>query len=169
MVLLVAPAGYGKTIALARALEGLEGEESCSAWVTLDDGDDLQRLVAYLIDALEPFDPPWRMAPEVLVERAAGSALPEVASILLAAIEAIGLTHGVIALDDVHAVADHRVFELTQLMLDGLPERWTRRRKRSLKTSRPSARGPRRRALGALVLNRRCSRRRRLACRSQRR
>jgi LuxR family maltose regulon positive regulatory protein len=62
-VLLCAPAGCGKTALLARALEQLPAGQA-SAWVTLDPGDDLHRLLQCLWQALEPFDLPWRTSPE---------------------------------------------------------------------------------------------------------
>src|SRR5688572_1633319 len=68
LVLLVAPAGYGKTAALSRQLQRLP--PGCAiAWLTADEDDDLQRFLAHLIEALEPLDPPWRLAPEALFER----------------------------------------------------------------------------------------------------
>src|SRR5690349_10208146 len=78
-VLLCAPAGYGKTALLTRALQQLP-EQYAVAWISLDPGDDLQRLLECLMAALEPFDPPWRTAPEGLIAaaEAAGAAEPPV-------------------------------------------------------------------------------------------
>src|SRR5690349_19358779 len=60
LVLLVAPAGYGKTAALSRQLQRLPA--GCAmVWLTADEEDDLQRLLSHLIEALEPLDPPWRL------------------------------------------------------------------------------------------------------------
>ena len=42
------------------------------AWVEADESDDAQRLLACLVAALEPFDVPWRMAPEALIAAAQG-------------------------------------------------------------------------------------------------
>ena len=124
LVLLVAPAGYGKTAALSRQLQQLP--PGCAvAWLTTDEEDDLQRLLSHLIEALEPLDPPWRLAPEALTELVAQGRLRETVSALLGALEATDVTNGVIVLDDLHAVADARVFEFLGHLLDGLPQNWT--------------------------------------------
>lgn len=60
LVLLCAPGGCGKTALLVRALDQLPAEHGV-AWVTLDAGDDLDRLLQCLWHALEPFDLPWRI------------------------------------------------------------------------------------------------------------
>src|SRR5512134_283303 len=67
LVLLCAPAGYGKTTLLAQEVARLT--DAAVAWVTADAGDTLQRLLECMVAALEPFDPPWRTAPEALVAR----------------------------------------------------------------------------------------------------
>ncbi|PNG52413.1 MULTISPECIES: LuxR C-terminal-related transcriptional regulator [unclassified Variovorax] len=125
LVLLVAPAGYGKTAALSRQLQRLPA--GCAVvWLTADEDDDLQRLLAYLIEALEPLDPPWRLAPEALLERVDQGRLREAASALLNTLEATDTPDGgVIVLDDLHAVADARVFEFLNQLLEGLPPNWT--------------------------------------------
>jgi LuxR family maltose regulon positive regulatory protein len=125
LVLLVAPAGYGKTAALSRQLQRLPA--GCAvAWLTADEDDDLQRLLAYLIEALEPLDPPWRLAPEALLERVNQGRLREAASALLNTLEATDTpAGGVLVLDDLHAVADARVFEFLNQLLEGLPPNWT--------------------------------------------
>ena len=64
VVLLCAPAGYGKTTALAHEIARLPPEHAV-AWISADAGDDLQRLLECMLAALEPFDPPWRTAPGV--------------------------------------------------------------------------------------------------------
>ena len=125
LVLLVAPAGYGKTAALSRQLQQLP-PNSAVAWLTADDEDDLQRLLSHLIEALEPLDLPWRLAPEALLELVAQGRLRDTASAMLGALEATDAPGGgVIVLDDLHAVADSSVFEFLGYLLDGLPQNWT--------------------------------------------
>ncbi len=125
LVLLVAPAGYGKTAALSRQLQQLP-KGSAIAWFTADEEDDLPRLLAYLIEALEPLDPPWRLAAEALFELVAQGRLREAAAAFLGTLEATDAPHGgVIVLDDLHAVADARVFEFLGYLLEGLPQNWT--------------------------------------------
>jgi len=125
LVLLVAPAGYGKTAALSRQLQRLPA--GCAvAWLTADAHDDLQRLLAHLIEALEPLDPPWRLAPEALFERVAQGRVRDTATALAGTLEATDTPgHGVIVLDDLHAVADPCVFEFLGHLLEGLPPNWT--------------------------------------------
>jgi ATP/maltotriose-dependent transcriptional regulator MalT len=53
LVLLCAPAGYGKTTLLAQEVSRLP-EGSAVAWVSADAGDDLQRLLECMLAALEP-------------------------------------------------------------------------------------------------------------------
>src|SRR5512143_3878484 len=72
VVLLCAPAGYGKTMLLAQEASRLPSG-SALAWIAADPGDDLQRLLECALAALEPYDPSWRIAPESLVARVADS------------------------------------------------------------------------------------------------
>ena len=125
LVLLVAPAGYGKTAALSRQLSLLP-PDCATAWVKADSEDDLERLLSYLIESLEPCDPPWRVAPEALVNLAAtGPGLREAAAVVAGTLAATEVKRGVIAIDDLHSVADPRVCEFLSLLLDDMPENWT--------------------------------------------
>jgi len=72
LTLIVAPAGYGKTVALTRQIRQLPAD--CAlAWVSADEDDQLQRFLACLSTALEPHDLPWRVAPEALATLARAS------------------------------------------------------------------------------------------------
>ena len=125
LVLLVAPAGYGKTAALSRQLQRLP-PRCAVAWLTVDEDDDLQRLLAHLTEALEPLDPPWRLAPEALYELVTQGRLRQAATALLNTLEATDTPEGgVIVLDDLHTVTDARVFEFLNQLLEGLPPNWT--------------------------------------------
>ena len=111
VVLLVAPAGYGKTAALSRQLQRLPPARAV-AWLTADEEDDLERFLSHLIEALEPLDPPWRLAAEALSELVAHGRLREAASALAGTLEATDTPAGaVIVLDDLHTVADARAFD----------------------------------------------------------
>jgi LuxR family maltose regulon positive regulatory protein len=125
LVLLVAAAGYGKTALLAQTLRPMAA--SCAlAWISADEDDDLQRFLACLSGALEPYDLPWRVAPEALADIAQQPhGLQQVAELLNAALEGSDVAHGVIAIDDLHCVAEPRVLELLQWLLKGLPRKWT--------------------------------------------
>ena len=127
LVLLVAPGGSGKTALLVRALEQLpEGHDA--AWVALDAGDDLHRLLQCLWRALEPFDLPWRTSPDALATMAASAEAREqqrAADEIVNTLEQGELAHGVIALDDLHHVDDPQALAFIDRVLPRLPERWT--------------------------------------------
>jgi LuxR family maltose regulon positive regulatory protein len=127
VVLVCAPAGYGKTALLVRAIEQLP-ERHAAAWVSLDPGDDLHRLLECLVAALEAFDPPWRTAPEGLIATAAQAgdhARQEVVDELVNTLEACDIAHGVIVLDDLHHVDDPQCLAFLELWLQRLGARWT--------------------------------------------
>ena len=121
----MAPAGYGKTAALSRQIRRLPA--GCAlAWVSADEDDQLQRFLACLTTALEPHDLPWRVAPDALGTLAqAERGLRDVASEIVNALASAEVEHGVVVVDDVHRIADPRVFELLQAVLDRLPDRWS--------------------------------------------
>ena len=125
LLLFTAPAGFGKTAALTRQIARLPAG-SALAWVSCDEDDDLQRLLACLCAALEPFDPPWRSDPDALGTRAAGtrSQRREAADELLNTLAACEVPRGVIVLDDLHRVTDPNVFEFLDLLLPALPPQW---------------------------------------------
>ncbi len=124
LVLLLAPAGYGKTAALTRQIRQLP-EGTALAWVCADEDDHLQRFLACLCTALEPYDLPWRMAPDALPTLATGErGLRDVAVELVNALAAAELPRGLIVLDDLHRIADPQVFELLQWLIERLPEHW---------------------------------------------
>ncbi len=127
LVLLCAPAGYGKTTLLAQQLAQLPAQHAV-AWIAADAGDDLQRLLDCLVAALEPFDPPWRTAPEALVARAGRAGADEhrlLAAELINALDACEVAHGVIVFDDVHRVDDPAFFAFLDLLVERLSARWT--------------------------------------------
>ncbi|RYZ12532.1 MAG: hypothetical protein EOO24_02990 [Comamonadaceae bacterium] len=125
LVLLVAPAGFGKTAALSRQLERLPPR--CAwAWVTVDEQDDLPRLIGCLLEALEPHDPPWRSAPQSLVDRIGSQGVPEaVVAELSDVLGTLPVERGVLVFDDVHAASDQRIFEFLRLLLERAPQNWT--------------------------------------------
>jgi LuxR family maltose regulon positive regulatory protein len=78
LVLLCAPAGFGKTTALTRQLQLLP-PGTATAWVSADEDDDGKRLLGCLIAALEPYDLPWRVSPDaVLSDTARALGVPQV-------------------------------------------------------------------------------------------
>lgn len=134
LVLVSAAAGYGKTSALAalaaRAAPttppGGAAEGAALAWIGADEGDDLHRLLECWVAALEPFDPPWRTAPEALVAQVdTPRGRARAADELVNALDACELPHGTIVFDDLHRVEDGVFFELLDRVLERLSARWT--------------------------------------------
>ena len=129
LTLVCAPAGFGKTIALSRLVQGLHDlpEPARAAWLSLDEDDDAQRVVGLLCAALEPFDLPWRLSPEALAGLPCDSRSErrKVAGELVNALAASDAAHGVIVLDDLHRLQDPAVFDLLAMLLELLPEAWS--------------------------------------------
>ncbi|MBT9528452.1 MAG: AAA family ATPase [Rhizobacter sp.] len=124
LTLLLAPAGYGKTSALTRQIRQLP--EGCAlAWVSADEDDQLQRFLSCLTTALEPFDLPWRVAPEALALLAqAEHGLRDVVAELVNALAGAEAERGLIVVDDAHRLSDPRIFSLLQAVLERLPAPW---------------------------------------------
>lgn len=128
LVLVCAPAGYGKTAALAQQAARLaeSAPEHALAWVALDDSDDLPHLLACLIAALEPHDPPWRVAPEALVGMAeAGLPPAQIGAELVNTLDACDTPHGLIVLDDLHRLSDAPALAFLSHLVERLSPRWT--------------------------------------------
>ena len=125
LVLVAAPAGFGKTAALTRLIENLRGSASV-AWISADVDDDPLGLLACLIAALEPLDPPWRTDPEALIAAAGGSRTDRhsVATQLLNVLAACDVDRGLIVVDDAHRISDPGVFEFIDVLLERLPPHW---------------------------------------------
>jgi LuxR family transcriptional regulator, maltose regulon positive regulatory protein len=130
LMLLCAPAGFGKTALLGQLLASRH--DTAVAWIAADDDDDLARFIACLVAALEPHDLPWRISPQALTtlgQQPRG--LRRIADELLSALggadlrQGPGPGHGLIVLDDAHRIADARIFELLDLLLEQLPAPWT--------------------------------------------
>jgi len=147
LVLLCTPAGFGKTTLLTRVLASRD--KAPLAWVSADEDDDLHRVLDCLCTALEPFDLPWRVAPEAIVAAAGPQreALRRTADAVLNAL-AGGESPGVIVIEDAHRIVDPAVFTWCDLLLERLPAHWS-----LVITSRvdPPLALPRLRALGELA------------------
>jgi LuxR family maltose regulon positive regulatory protein len=136
VVLVQAPAGFGKTSLLASLLahgaaaplaSAALADALALAWVSLDEDDDAERLLACLVAALEPHDLPWRAAPEALVELAGSDAagLRKAATGLVNALAGAEVGHGVLVLDDLHRVEAPSAFALLDAVVQRLPPHWT--------------------------------------------
>jgi LuxR family maltose regulon positive regulatory protein len=126
-VLLVAPAGYGKTAALVRMLAERPAGQGV-AWVSLDPGDDLHQLLHCLFAALDVFDPPWRTAPEGLIANALrGDARGRQQAVdeLVNTMDACDIQRGLIVFDDLHHFDDEAGQHFVERLLDRLGARWT--------------------------------------------
>ena len=125
VMLLAAPAGFGKTSLLAAQIAQLP-PGTALAWVSLDEDEDAPRLFACLTAALEPHDLPWRSAPAALAaqigadEAGAKRAVTE----LLNALAGAEVAHGVIVLDDLHRVQSPQVHTLLDALIERLPPQW---------------------------------------------
>jgi LuxR family maltose regulon positive regulatory protein len=125
LVLVSAPAGYGKSALMARALQEWPAGTAL-AWVAADAGDDLPRLLECLVAALEPHDLPWRTAPEALIAGAGDAAGRTRFTVeLINALEAAEVAHGVIAIDDLHRIDDADVHRFLDALIERLGPRWT--------------------------------------------
>ncbi len=133
LVLITAAAGFGKTSVLAQALAALPAG-TAQAWVSCDTGDHPLQLFACLVAALEPFDLPWRVAPDALITAAAaaddtpaGRARTQraIAVELINALDACEVPHGVIAVDDLHRIEHPGVYEFIDQLLERMTPRWT--------------------------------------------
>lgn len=125
LTLICAPAGFGKTTALARQVGRLP-KDTALAWIGADVDDDLHRFLRCLFAALEPFDLPWRVAPDALVAAAVNSRgeRREVAAAVLNTFAASEQQRGLVVVDDLHRIADPAVFDFLDHLLDRLPAHW---------------------------------------------
>lgn len=119
LTVVCAPAGYGKTTALAGWAWRWGGD---CAWLSLDDKDnDPRRLCARLLAAIDDLSPSelW-MAEQAL---AGGSDLVQTVVPLAAAAlaERDGAAAAAVVLDDYHAIADEACHQLVAALLDALP------------------------------------------------
>ena len=126
VVLIAAPAGFGKTSLLAAQIARLP-PGTALAWVSLDEDDDPPRLFACLAAALEPCDLPWRSAPAALAAQVGddGAGTKRAVTELLNALAGAELAHGVIVLDDLHRVQSPQVHTLLDALIERLPPQWT--------------------------------------------
>ena len=120
VTLILAPAGYGKTIL---ASMWLESSDCASAWLSLDEGDnDLLTFVRYLLAAVNGTFPDLELKTESLLDAPNLPSVPLLARYLLNDLDQLQepLT---LALDDVHLIAEPAVFELVSQLLRHPPRR----------------------------------------------
>ena len=111
LVLVAAPAGFGKTTLLAQWLAAAEGSQRRVAWLALDPGDaDLRVFLTHLVAAIQTAEPEAGVDALALLE--AGGTTPTDA-VLVSLINDLDVLAGpmVVALDDYHVIDGAAVHE----------------------------------------------------------
>ena len=130
LVLVSAPAGFGKTTLLAQWLasgkrDKGESEPPRVAWLSLDAGDsELRRFVTHLVAAIQTSSP--QVGAEALALLESGRALPADA-VLVSLVNDLDELAGptVLALDDYHVIDAPDIHESVTFLLDHLPPQVT--------------------------------------------
>jgi LuxR family maltose regulon positive regulatory protein len=118
LILVSAPAGFGKTT-LVR--EWLQGGTRPFTWLSLDAGDDDPvRFLAYLVAALQNVDPSWGQAAQRMLQ---APQPPPSTTVLTALINAVAVSEEefVLVLDDYHLISAPPVHAALAFLLDSLP------------------------------------------------
>ncbi len=122
LVLVAAPAGFGKTTLLAQWLAQAAGTSQCRvAWLALDPGDsELRTFLTHLVAATQVADPEVGVEALGLLE-AGGATPPE--NVLVSLINDLDLLAGstVVALDDYHVIDSAAIHDAVIFLLDNLP------------------------------------------------
>ena len=124
LVLVAAPAGFGKTTLLAQWLAA-EKSHRRVAWLALDPGDaDLRLFLTHLVAAIQTAEPEAGIDALALLE--AGGTTPADA-VLVSLINDLDVLAGptVVALDDYHVIDGAAVHEAVIFLLDNLPPQVT--------------------------------------------
>jgi len=124
LVLVAAPAGFGKTTLLAQWLAAETPQRKVS-WLTLDPGDaDPGLFLTHLVAAIQTAEP--EVGGEALGLLAAGGTA-QVEGVLVSLVNDLETRAGptVVALDDYHLVDDEGVHEAVRFLLDHLPPQVT--------------------------------------------
>ena len=124
LLLVAAPAGFGKTTLLAQWLAA-DGSQCRVAWLALDPGDADPRLfLTHLVAAIQVADPEVGVDALALLE-AGGPTPPE--AVLVSLINDLDVLAGptVVALDDYHVIDGAAVHDAVTFLLDNLPPQVT--------------------------------------------
>jgi LuxR family transcriptional regulator, maltose regulon positive regulatory protein len=124
LVLVSAPAGFGKTTVLTQWLTSYDGQGAGQsprvAWLSLDEGDsDLPRFLGHLVAAIRTTDPGLGADAQDLLR---GDVVPTEA-VLVSLVNDLDTAAEptVLALDDYHVIEDAAVHEAMTFLLDNLP------------------------------------------------
>lgn len=116
LVLVRAPAGFGKTTLMQQYVAACDGQRRATVWLRLDEADnDLPRFVAHLGAGLRTLSPAGDLSAG-FDERLAASVIETVASLR---------TPFAILLDDFETIQSTSVLNFVQLLLDALPPNGT--------------------------------------------
>ena len=124
LVLVAAPAGFGKTTLLVQWLSAARDGRRRVAWLGLDaDDDDPRQFLAHLVAAIRTAEPEAAADALALLE-AAG---PTPTDVLVSLINDLDVLAGptVVALDDYHVITASAVHEAVTFLLDNLPPQVT--------------------------------------------
>lgn len=125
LILVAAPAGFGKTTLLAQWLAAAERSRRRVAWLALDPGDaDLRPFLTHLVAAIRTAEPDAGVDALALLE--AGGTTPTDA-VLVSLINDLDVLAGptVVALDDYHVIDGAAVHDAVTFLLDNLPPQVT--------------------------------------------
>jgi LuxR family maltose regulon positive regulatory protein len=120
LILISAPAGFGKTTLLA---EWAAQIPIPAAWISLDEGDnDLERFLSYLLSAIEPIDPGIGLGQLGLAMRQSSQPLP-LKSLLTTLVNDIAESEQpmAIVLDDYHLIHNDDVHDVLAFLIGYLP------------------------------------------------
>src|SRR5919109_3829801 len=125
LVLVAAPAGFGKTTPLVQWLAAAERPQRRVAWLALDPGDaDLRVFLTHLAAAIQTVEP--EAGGDALALLEAGATTPA-DGVLVSLINDLDVLAGptVVALDDYHVIDAAAVHEAVTFLLDNLPPQVT--------------------------------------------
>ncbi|MGH8826664.1 MAG: AAA family ATPase, partial [Jiangellaceae bacterium] len=125
LVLVAAPAGFGKTTLLAQWLGAAGTSQRRVAWLALDPGDaDLRLFLTHLVAAIQSAEPEAGVDALALLEAGGSTPTDEV---LVSLINDLDVLAGptVVALDDYHVIDGAAVHEAVTFLLDNLPPQVT--------------------------------------------
>src|SRR3954452_696405 len=123
LVLVAAPAGFGKTTLVAQWLADAGKSGRRVAWLALDPGDaDLRVFLTHLVAAVQTAEPQVGADAAALLERGAPTD-----AVLVSVINDLDVLAGsmIVALDDYHVVDATAVHEAVTFLLDNLPPQVT--------------------------------------------
>jgi LuxR family maltose regulon positive regulatory protein len=129
LVLVAAPAGFGKTTVLTQWLtttgSPATGASLRVAWLSLDEGDsDVTRFLAHVVAALQSTNPDLGADALALMDNDRGVPTHEVLVSLLNDLDTIA-EPTVLALDDYHVIEAPAIHEAVSFLLDNLPAQVT--------------------------------------------